>query len=62
MLALLTAVLSLVLEHAPSRTGSVAEIHGFCCPAASGIFLEQGSHLGPLHLQADSNHWATREI
>ena len=28
--------------------------HGLSCPVACGVFLEQGSHLWPLHSQVDS--------
>ena len=35
--------------------------HGLSCPAACGIFLDQGSNLCPLHWQVVLNHWTTRE-
>ena len=35
-------------------TGSVVVAHGPSCPAACGIFPEQGSNPCPLHWQADS--------
>ena len=33
---------------------SVVEAHGLSCPAACGIFPNQGLNPCPLHLQADS--------
>ena len=36
------------------RTGSVVVAHGPSCPAACGIFPDQGSNPCPLHWQADS--------
>ena len=36
------------------RAGSVAVAHGPSCPAACGIFPDQGSNPRPLHWQADS--------
>ena len=36
------------------RAGSVIVAHGPSCPAACGIFPDQGSNLCPLHWQADS--------
>ena len=35
-------------------TGPVVVVGGFGCPAARGIFLDQGSNQCPLHRQADS--------
>ena len=35
-------------------TGSVVVEHGLCCPAAYGVFPDQGSNLCLLHWQADS--------
>ena len=32
------------------------------CSEARGIFLDQGSNLSPQHWQADSIHWAIREV
>ena len=37
-----------------SSTGSMVVAHGFGCPAAWGIFPDQGSNLRLLHWQADS--------
>ena len=58
---LLIAVASLV-EHGlqarglqqPWRTGSVVVAQGLSCPAACGIFPDQGSNPCPLHWQVDS--------
>ena len=52
---LLIAVGSLIAEHElqVSRV-SVVVAHVLSCPAACGIFLDQGSNLCPLHQQADS--------
>ena len=36
------------------RAGSVVVAHGSSCPAACGIFPDQGSNPRPLHWQADS--------
>ena len=36
------------------RAGSAAVAHGPSCPAACGIFPDQGSNPCPLHWQADS--------
>ena len=36
------------------RAGSVVVAHGLSCPAACGIFPDQGSNPCPLHWQADS--------
>ena len=36
------------------RAGSVVVAHGPSCPAACGIFPDQGSNPCPLHWQADS--------
>ena len=36
------------------RAGSVVVAHGLSCPAACGIFPDQGSSPCPLHWQADS--------
>ena len=36
------------------RAGSVVVAHGLRCPAACGIFPDQGSNPCPLHWQADS--------
>ena len=36
------------------RAGSVVVAHGPSCPAACGIFPDQGSNPCPLHCQADS--------
>ena len=30
-------------------------VHGLTCPGASGIFLDQGLNLCPLHWQAESS-------
>ena len=63
----LIVVASLAVEHRPEvtralvvaahelyGTGSVVVAHGLCCPAACGIFPDQGSNLCPLDWQADS--------
>ena len=34
--------------------GSVVAAHGLSCPAACGLFLDQGSNRCPLHWQVDS--------
>ena len=64
---LLTAVLSLAIEHglwstwtsvamAPGLwdTESVVVAQWLSCSTACGIFLDQGSNLCPMHWQADS--------
>ena len=51
---LLIIVAFLVAEHGLQRTGSVAMMHGFSCPMAYGIFLDQESNLCLLHWQANS--------
>ena len=51
---LLIVVAFLVAEHGLQRTGSVAMMHGFSCPMACGIFLDQESNLCLLHWQANS--------
>ena len=54
-----TAVVSLVVEHrllraqAPESTGSITVARWLSCPAACGIFPDQGSDPPPLHWQAD---------
>ena len=40
------------------HTGSVVMVHGFSCPEACGIFLDQGLNPCPLHW----HHWTTREV
>ena len=37
------------------------EVHGFTCPAAYGVFLDQGWHSSFLHWQI-LYHWATPEV
>ena len=44
----------LLLQSTALESGSVAAVHGFSCPAACGIFPEQGSNPCPLHWQVDS--------
>ena len=51
---LLTEVASLVAEHQLYSAGSVVVAHKLSLPAASGIFLDQGSNSCPLHWQMDS--------
>ena len=52
---LLTVVASLVAKHRlQGMQASVVVAHGISCPTASGIFLDQGSNLCPLHWQVDS--------
>ena len=52
---LLTVVASLVAKHRlQGMQASVVVAHGLSCPTASGIFLDQGSNLCPLHWQVDS--------
>ena len=46
---LLIVVASLVLEHRLWSLGSTVVAHGVSCPAACGIFPDQGSNPGPLH-------------
>ena len=36
------------------HVGPVVVVRGRCCPAACGIFLDQGENSCPLHWQADS--------
>ena len=50
----LIAVASLAAEHGLYRAGSVVVGHRLSCPAACGIFPDQGSNPCPLHWQADS--------
>ena len=51
----LTEVASLVLEHRLKGTqASGVAAYRLSCPAACGIFLDQGSNPCPLHWQADS--------
>ena len=54
VLGLLIAVASLVAEQIPGLQGSVVVVHGLSCPAACGIFPDQGLNQCPLHWQADS--------
>ena len=59
---LLIVVASVVVEHELQahglqrlqHAGSVAVLHRVSCPAAFGIFPDQGSNLCPLHRQVDS--------
>ena len=52
---LLTAEATLVVEHGLYSTqASVVTMCGLSCPAACGIFMDQGSNLCPMHWQADS--------
>ena len=51
---LLIMVASLVAEHGLLSAVSVVVVHGFSCPVACGIFLDQESNLCPLHYQVDS--------
>ena len=46
---------SLVVKHGlRGEQASVVQPHGLSCPTASGIFLDQGLNLCPLHWQGDS--------
>ena len=54
VLGLLIVVAFLVAGCGLQGAGSVVVVYGLCCPEASGIFLEQGLNLCPLHWQADS--------
>ena len=45
---------SVVVALGLQGTGSVVVVHRFSCPAACGIFPDQGSNLCLLHWQADS--------
>ena len=36
--------------------------HGFSCPVARGIFLDQGSNLCPLIGKQTPKYWTIREI
>ena len=46
---------SLVAGHELLTAGaSLVEEHRLSCPAACGVFLDQGSNPHPLHWQADS--------
>ena len=45
---------SVVVAHGLQSTGSVVVVHGLSCPAACGIFPDQGSNPCPLRWQADS--------
>ena len=47
---------------APGHTGSLAVALRLTCPVPWGIFLDQGWSPCPLHWQAISNHWTTREV
>ena len=50
----LIVVPSLVVEHGlQGALASVVVAHRLSCPAACGIFPDQGSNLCPLHWQAD---------
>ena len=57
---LLISVASLVVEHGlyrhrgSWRAGSGVALRGLGCPAACGIFLEEGSNPCPVHCQAES--------
>ena len=50
----------LLLQSTALESGSVAAVHRFSCPAACGIFPEQGSNtcIGRWIL----NHWTSREV
>ena len=50
---LLVVVASLVAEHGLHNVASGVVAHGFSCPVACGIFLDQGLNPFPLHWQAD---------
>ena len=50
----LIVVASLVAEHGLRNMASGVVAHGFSCPMACGIFLDQGLNPYPLHWQADS--------
>ena len=49
----LVGVASLVQSGGSRRVVSVVVAQGLSCPAAYGIFLDQGSNPCPLHWQAD---------
>ena len=53
-LLLLTAVISLVVEHGLWGLGSEAAAHRLHCPGARALFPDRGSNPCPLHWQADS--------
>ena len=54
VLGLLIALASLVAEQIPGLQGSVVVVHGLSCPAACGIFPDQGLNQCPLHCKANS--------
>lgn len=41
---------------------SAVGLHGHSCPAARGIFPDEGSNLCPCTARWIPNHWATREV
>ena len=43
-------------------TGSRARARWLWCPAACGVFSDQGLNPCPLHWQVDSSHQTTREL
>ena len=50
---------------APGLTSSVVGLHRFSCPAACGVFADQGSNLCLLHWQMDSlplSHQGSPEV
>ena len=47
-----------VLQHADS----LVVMHGLSCPAACGLFPDEGLNPCPLHCQVDFNHWTTRKF
>ena len=52
---LLLGVASLVAEHGLQGVwASAVVLHGLSCPAARGIFPDEGSNLCPLQCQVDS--------
>ena len=53
----------LLLQSMGSRArASIIVAHGPRCLGACGIFPDQRSNPCPLHCQADSLHWTTREV
>ena len=58
----LFAVASLVVEHELQSMGSAVVIQGLCCPAACGLFLNQGSNLYVLHGRGICNYCITSEV
>ena len=60
---LLTVVVSPVVEHRLCGTAAaVVAVDGPGCPAACGIFLDQGLKPCPCFGRQILNHWTTREV